>query len=45
MAVPALTYVGKNWTINRSENRKTESAEMQFLRSVTGCTLSVDRPM
>jgi hypothetical protein len=38
MAVPMLTHASKNWTINRSDKRKTESAEMKFLRSVAGYT-------
>jgi hypothetical protein len=33
MAVPVLTYASENWTINRSDKKKIESAEMQFLRS------------
>jgi hypothetical protein len=39
MAVSMLTYASKNWTINRSDKKETESAEMKFLRSVAGCTL------
>jgi hypothetical protein len=39
MAVPMLTHASKNWTINRSDKKKTESAEMKFLRSVAGYTL------
>jgi hypothetical protein len=39
MAVPLLIYASENWTINRSDKEKTESAEMQFLRSVAGYTL------
>jgi hypothetical protein len=39
MAVPMLTYASENWTINRSEKKKIESAEMEFLRSVAGYTL------
>jgi hypothetical protein len=37
--VPMLTYASENWTINRSDRRKTESAEMKFLRSVAGYIL------
>jgi hypothetical protein len=36
MAVPMLTYGSKKWTINPSDKRKIESAEMKFLRSVAG---------
>jgi hypothetical protein len=39
MAVPMLTYGSANWTINRSEKNKIESAEMKFLRSVAGYTV------
>jgi hypothetical protein len=38
-AVPMLTYASENWTINLSDKRKTESAEMKFLRSVAGYTI------
>jgi hypothetical protein len=34
MAVPMLTYARENWTINRSDKKKIESAEIKFLRSV-----------
>jgi hypothetical protein len=39
MAVRMLTYASENWTINRSDKKKIESAEMKFLRSVAGYTL------
>lgn len=39
MAVPMLTYACENWTLNRSDKRKIETAEMKFLRSVAGYTL------
>jgi hypothetical protein len=39
MAVPMLTYASENWTMNRSDKKKIESAEMNFLRSVAGYTL------
>jgi hypothetical protein len=39
MAVPILTYTSENLTINRSDKKKIESAEMKFLCSVAGCTL------
>jgi hypothetical protein len=39
MAVPMLTYANENWTINRLDKNKIESAEMKFLRSVSGYTL------
>jgi hypothetical protein len=34
-----LTYASDDWTINRSDKRKTESAEMRFLRPIAGYTL------
>jgi hypothetical protein len=37
--VPKLTYASENWTINRSDKKKIESAEMQFLRSVAAYTV------
>jgi hypothetical protein len=39
MAVPMLTFASENWTINRSDKKKIESAEMKFLRSVAVYTL------
>lgn len=39
MAVPVLTYASENWTLNRSDRRKIETAEMKFLRSVAGVTI------
>ena len=39
MAFPMLTYACENWTLNRSDRRKIETAEMKFLRSVAGYTL------
>jgi hypothetical protein len=39
MAVLVLTYASENWTIHRSDKKKIESAEMKFLRSVTGYTV------
>jgi hypothetical protein len=39
MAVPMLTYASENWTINWSDKKKIESAEMKFLRSVAGYTI------
>jgi hypothetical protein len=39
MAVSMMTYASENWTINRSDKKKIESAEMKFLRSVAGYTL------
>jgi hypothetical protein len=38
-AVHMLTYASETWTINRSDKKKIESAEMIFLRSVAGYTL------
>lgn len=39
MAVPMLTYGCENWTVNRSDRRKIEAAEMRFLRPLAGYTL------
>jgi hypothetical protein len=39
MAVSMLTYASENWTINLSDKKKIESAEIKFLRSVAGCTV------
>lgn len=39
MAVPTLTYASENWTLNRSDRRKIETAEMKFLRSIAGVTI------
>ena len=39
MAVPVLMYGSENWSLNRSDKRKIEAAEMRFLRSMTGYTL------
>ena len=36
MAVPVLMYGRENWSINRSEKRNIEAAEMRFLRPITG---------
>jgi hypothetical protein len=30
IAVPMLTYASENWTINRSDKKQIESAEMKF---------------
>ena len=38
-AVLMLTYACENWTLNRSNRRRIETAEMKFLRSVAGYTL------
>jgi hypothetical protein len=38
MAVPALLYGCETWALNRSDKRKTETAEMRFLRHVAGYT-------
>jgi hypothetical protein len=32
MAVPVLMYGSENWSLNRSDKRKIEVAEMRFLR-------------
>ena len=38
MAVPVLMYGSENWSLNRSDKRKTEAAEMRFLRPMTRYT-------
>jgi hypothetical protein len=38
-AVPMRTFGSENWTINRSDKQKIESAEMRFLRPVARYTL------
>ena len=39
MAVPVLMYGSENWSLNRSDKRKIEVAEMRFLRPMAGYTL------
>ena len=39
MAVPVLMYGSENWSLNRSDKRKTEAAEMRFIRPIAGYTL------
>ena len=39
MAVPVLMYGSENWSLNRSDKREIEAAEMRFLRSIAGYTL------
>ena len=39
MAVPVLMYGSENWSLNRSDKRKIEAAEMRFLRPMAGYTL------
>ena len=36
MAVPVLMYGSENWSLNRSEKRKIEAAEMRFFRPMAG---------
>ena len=36
MAVPILMYGSENWSVNRSDKRKIEAAEIRFLRPMTG---------
>ena len=38
-AVPVLRYGSENWSLNRSDKRKIEAAEMRFLRPMAGNTL------
>jgi hypothetical protein len=39
VAVPMLTYASEKWTMNRSDKRQIESAEMKFLHPAAGYTL------
>ena len=39
MAVPVLMYGSENRSLNRSDKRKIEAAEMRFLRPMAGYTL------
>ena len=39
MAVPVLMYGSDNWSLNRSDKRKIEAAEIRLLRSMVGYTL------
>ena len=39
MTVPVLVYGSENWSINRSDKRKIEAAEMRFLIPMAGYTL------
>ena len=39
MAVPVLMYGSENWSLNRSDKRKIEAAEMRFLRQMAGYSL------
>ena len=39
MAVPVLMYGSENWSLNRSDKRKIEAAEMRFLRPTAGYSL------
>ena len=39
MAVPVLIYGIENWSLNRSDKRKIEAAEMRFLRPMAGYIL------
>jgi hypothetical protein len=39
MAVPVLMYGSENWSLNRSDKRKIEAAEMRFLRPMAEYTL------
>ena len=39
LAVPLLTYSSENWALNRPGRRRIETAEIRFLRRVSGHTL------
>ena len=39
MAVPVLMYGSENWSLNRSDKRRIEAAEMKVLRPMAGYKL------
>jgi hypothetical protein len=39
MEVPVLMYGSENWSLNRSDKRRIEAAEMRCLRAMAGYTL------
>ena len=39
MTVPVLMYGSEKWSLNRSDKRKIEAAEMRFLRPTAGYRL------
>ena len=39
MAVPVLMYGSENWSLNRSDKRKIETAEIRFLKPMAEYTL------
>jgi hypothetical protein len=39
MTIPVMIYGTDNWSLNRSDKRKIEAAEMRFLRPTVGCSL------
>jgi hypothetical protein len=39
IAVPTLLYWCKNWVLLKQHERRNETAEMKFLRSVVGYTM------
>jgi hypothetical protein len=40
IAAPVLMYGNENWALNRSERRKVVTAEIRFLKRVSGYTLT-----
>ena len=36
MAVPVLMYDSENWSLNRSDKRKIQAAEMRYLTPLAG---------
>ncbi|PSN44685.1 hypothetical protein C0J52_15641 [Blattella germanica] len=42
LAIPILMYRCKNWTINRKDKKKVETAEIKFLRLVTDLQILVE---
>ena len=39
ISVPVLMYGCENWSLNISDKRKIEAAELRFLRSMAGYTV------
>ena len=42
MAVPFLMYGSENWSLNQSDKREIEAAEMRFLRPMSGYTARME---
>ena len=39
MAIPLVTYECENWTLNRIDRRRIETAEITFLRLLAGYSI------